>query len=355
MSASEFIGRIEDLNETYDMIYLGSSTDGFNLSGGETDYNDPDMDGLLYSNVGDLYYSSYGMSGLLDRDYYWERLLRNTIDARSGTKSNLFRSRATTWTPAKVEALENFAAAGYPVILANDLVTGSASTTVNYTFNVSIIPGAADGDSVLLTAVPSVSGYTGAYTFGYQWYRADDTAVSGAVSAAYDAPAGDSYYCRDTVSGAYLTTTSSAKSPIYQVTNDACSVSGGGTGTPGSYQTESGGPGGANSHLIPDRTDQRETTAGRSTPRVRRIRVFHRRLRQLLEQCCFTFFQQFQHRHGILCRLPSRGKLYAQRTFTTSSKAVDLYRSGSSQTTTIQANQASVSATYPLRLRPRRR
>ncbi len=133
-------------------------------------------------------------------------------------------------------------------------MTGSASTTVNYTFNVSIIPGAADGDSVLLTAVPSVSGYTGAYTFGYQWYRADDTAVSGAVSAAYDAPAGDSYYCRVTVSGAYLTTTSSAKSPIYQVTNDACSVSGGGTGPPGSYQTESGGPGGANSHLIPDRT-----------------------------------------------------------------------------------------------------
>jgi hypothetical protein len=91
MSASEFIGRIEDLNETYDMIYLGSSTDGFNLSGGETDYNDPDMDGLLYSNVGDLYYSSYGMSGLLDRDYYWSGSYGNTIDARSGTKSNLFR------------------------------------------------------------------------------------------------------------------------------------------------------------------------------------------------------------------------------------------------------------------------
>jgi hypothetical protein len=63
MSTSEFIGKIEDLNETYDMVYIGTDTEGFNLKGdGTTDYNDNSMDGLLYSNIGDVYYSSIFMA-----------------------------------------------------------------------------------------------------------------------------------------------------------------------------------------------------------------------------------------------------------------------------------------------------
>lgn len=55
MSSAEFIGKIEDLNEKYDMIYLGARVSKMNTENGVTVYNDPQMKGLIYSHVGDYY------------------------------------------------------------------------------------------------------------------------------------------------------------------------------------------------------------------------------------------------------------------------------------------------------------
>ena len=89
VNSSEFIGRIEDLNN-YDMIYMGLCCDNLNKSwenGAKiTVYNDSSMNGLIYSNVGDIVVidptyigddengSTYsrGHAGLLDSDYLTE-------------------------------------------------------------------------------------------------------------------------------------------------------------------------------------------------------------------------------------------------------------------------------------------
>ena len=88
VNSSEFIGRIEDLNN-YDMIYMGLCW--HNLNWGHENgnkewisvYNDSSMNGLIYSNVGDIvvidpssiskdengFTRSSGHAGLLDSDY----------------------------------------------------------------------------------------------------------------------------------------------------------------------------------------------------------------------------------------------------------------------------------------------
>lgn len=82
MSSSEFVGKIEDMNVTYDMIYFGA---GYSAKGktdkkdsdylnrdsstGEPAYNDPLMNGLLYSHSGDVVIRNGFLLGLLDTDY----------------------------------------------------------------------------------------------------------------------------------------------------------------------------------------------------------------------------------------------------------------------------------------------
>jgi len=53
---TEFIGRNEDLS-SYDVIYMGLNTSNFNMKNGQTAYNDTNMNGLIYSNIGDLTYA----------------------------------------------------------------------------------------------------------------------------------------------------------------------------------------------------------------------------------------------------------------------------------------------------------
>jgi hypothetical protein len=103
MSTAEFIGKIEDINETYDLVYIGMCIDGFNTttSGGvtTTNYNDNDMDGLVYTNIGDLYRSNTDFYGLLQRDY-------TNPDLR-----NLFRFSGNDITAAKAQEMLYFAQA----------------------------------------------------------------------------------------------------------------------------------------------------------------------------------------------------------------------------------------------------
>ncbi|WP_455716471.1 DUF5057 domain-containing protein [Anaerosporobacter sp.] len=72
MNSSEFIGKIEDLNSVYDMIYFGLDTGGMNRDEKtkQTLYNDTRMNGKIYTHVGDKVKASSDLLGLLDQDYY---------------------------------------------------------------------------------------------------------------------------------------------------------------------------------------------------------------------------------------------------------------------------------------------
>lgn len=132
MTTAEFIGKIEDVSETYDMVYFGPST----YKASDYSYNDSDMDGLVYTNTGDTY-KAKNMSGLLNRDYlntsYGTFTLNGAqypyLDATSNTAADRFRFSGNDLTTAKVQKLKDFAATGYPVILSDYLLKSDG--TVN--------------------------------------------------------------------------------------------------------------------------------------------------------------------------------------------------------------------------------
>ena len=146
VNSSEFIGRIEDLNN-YDMIYMGLCCDNLNKrweNGAKiTVYNDSSMNGLIYSNVGDIVVidptyigddengSTYsrGHAGLLDSDYLTEYdnglgLIRDFTDPNDNEKYvkavNTYRGPGNDITTEKVEALNNYLKAGYPIVVDKD-------------------------------------------------------------------------------------------------------------------------------------------------------------------------------------------------------------------------------------------
>lgn len=129
MTTAEFIGKIDDVSETYDMVYFGPSV----YSSGDYSYNDTGMNGLAYTNIGDTYRAK-NMSGLLARDYmdasYGTFPLdgenKQYLDATSETQANLFRFSGNDLTAAKVQKLRDFAATGYPVILSDYLLNNGA-------------------------------------------------------------------------------------------------------------------------------------------------------------------------------------------------------------------------------------
>ena len=77
MTTAEFIGKVETLNDKYDLIYIGTCKDHMNTvkgvadspAAGSTVFNDHAMDGLVYYHTGDMRYSSLELSGMLDTDY----------------------------------------------------------------------------------------------------------------------------------------------------------------------------------------------------------------------------------------------------------------------------------------------
>ncbi len=128
MTTSEFIGKIEDINETYDMIYIGMSTETMNTSSGSTVYNDSAMNGLIYSNIGDIYKASFELAGIRAQDYVYVNGTK-AISSGSGSTANQFRFSGNDITKTKVSDLRKYAQAGYPVILADGFVSGSVINT----------------------------------------------------------------------------------------------------------------------------------------------------------------------------------------------------------------------------------
>lgn len=135
MSTAEFMGKIEDITENYDVLYVGGDTTDYKLAAdGTTKYNDFAMNGLIYYNVGDITTSyrdqnNWGRSlnnsaGSLENEY-------NGTDIKSSNQqTNPYRYSGNDVTKTRAEAIKNFADMGYPVIISDRLVEGKENSTV---------------------------------------------------------------------------------------------------------------------------------------------------------------------------------------------------------------------------------
>lgn len=134
MSSAEFIGKIEDLNEKYDMIYLGARVSKMNTENGVTVYNDPQMKGLIYSHVGDYYdYATETKTEnvTLARETYNARHRlqdsslnhSKTNDDDSTNKSeDVYRGPGNDMNSTRYEEFCQFIEAGYPVVIADTFI-----------------------------------------------------------------------------------------------------------------------------------------------------------------------------------------------------------------------------------------
>lgn len=133
MTSAQFISKVEDLCN-YDMIYMGLYTDTMNTNSGtkRTVYNDSNMNGLVYTNIGDRQYDGFA-AGAMDNDYYRAATNRETDNRlqSSGDGNHDVRYSGNDLTEEKQKALVTFAKSGCPVILAdNFLITDDSGTHV---------------------------------------------------------------------------------------------------------------------------------------------------------------------------------------------------------------------------------
>ena len=133
MASAEFIGKIEDLNEQYDMIYLGAKTGTMNTDeNGRAKYNDTTMDGLIYSHVGDYY--DYSGESYNDQHRLQDASLNHKINDNSEDKNNkatTYRGPGNDMNSTKCKELLQYVQAGYPVVIADAFLNDAkdAATT----------------------------------------------------------------------------------------------------------------------------------------------------------------------------------------------------------------------------------
>lgn len=136
MASAEFIGKIEDLNEQYDMIYLGAKTGTMNTENGKTKYNDTTMNGLIYSHVGDYY--DYSGESYNDQHRLQDASLNHKINDNSDDKNNkstTYRGPGNDMNSTKYKELLQYVQAGYPVVIAdvflNDAKNAASTNTMD--------------------------------------------------------------------------------------------------------------------------------------------------------------------------------------------------------------------------------
>ncbi|MGO5305944.1 DUF5057 domain-containing protein [Agathobacter sp. LCP21S3_B2] len=147
VSMSEFIGRCEDLSK-YDMIYMGLypvTTDGMymgtlNVENGKTVYNDSSMNGLIYSNVGDIVVVSpkNGHAGLLPTDYNKDGSLNyklpNVNDSNYNVSSNTYRGSGNDITDEKIKKLNKYLSGNHPIVFDYGFFDDTNESKVNTTY-----------------------------------------------------------------------------------------------------------------------------------------------------------------------------------------------------------------------------
>ena len=122
MTTAEFIGRTEDLNSTYDMIYMGIDSGAYNKnSNGMTVWNDKSMNGKIYFHTGDKITSSeqkISLKGIKeDRSvkYLW------SVIKKAAVNSTELRYPGNDITAIKEKELKDFVKSGRPVVMEESL------------------------------------------------------------------------------------------------------------------------------------------------------------------------------------------------------------------------------------------
>lgn len=143
----EFIGKVEDLNENYDLIYIGLDTTTMNtkvenvtyrynnvVSGtgtktNQTIYYDSAMNGLIYSHYGDLVKSGN------NKQLWWQEGFVDKFKANGNT--DYYRMSGNDITQEKYNDLVEYIKTGYAVVFADKYFNvttasdGSRTATVN--------------------------------------------------------------------------------------------------------------------------------------------------------------------------------------------------------------------------------
>ena len=133
-TTAEFNGKAEDLNSTYDLIYLGMDDGAYhkaaktvslkNVSGNQQqttimlpDWNDNSMDGKIYSHTGDMIESPEIQVDGKDRSvqFLWDKEKNKKVE------STELRFAGNDISSLKKAELEEFAKAGYPIVAAGYL------------------------------------------------------------------------------------------------------------------------------------------------------------------------------------------------------------------------------------------
>ena len=131
-TSAEFIGKIEDLNEKYDLIYLGDYIGGMNTKDGKTVFNDSRMDGMIYYHIGDAY--DYSLATPNEKHRLWDDSLNHNVNSGNSkdinNKTDVYRGPGNDMNSTRYNELCQYIQAGYPVILADQYVTKSGSDFV---------------------------------------------------------------------------------------------------------------------------------------------------------------------------------------------------------------------------------
>lgn len=122
MTTSEFVGHTEELNTTYDMIYIGASgrhPDKLGtLINGENN--------LLYTHTGGAITGKPAWQGLMNQDYqegYPPVSQKGTLITENYEigKVGSVRGSGNDITQQQVDAIKNYAESGYPIVISNNL------------------------------------------------------------------------------------------------------------------------------------------------------------------------------------------------------------------------------------------
>lgn len=123
MTMSTFVGITDDLNN-YDLIYFGQNSDGFWKGQGsnqsKTDFHDDAMDGMLYFHMGDTMTGGKEKSG---------SQIKRTAQFIEGASDETLRFPGNDITHLMIRKLEDYMAAGHPVIAENLLFSASDSSS----------------------------------------------------------------------------------------------------------------------------------------------------------------------------------------------------------------------------------
>ncbi len=145
----EFVGKVEDLNENYDLIYIGLDTTTMNtdvvnvneygdgnpldytgVKTNRTVYNDTSMNGKVYSHIGDLVDYSANNSDNKAKFFWPDKYGDYSV-------AHKYRLAGNDITVEKLNNLKEFIEAGYAVVFADDFFRvsinydGTRNATVN--------------------------------------------------------------------------------------------------------------------------------------------------------------------------------------------------------------------------------